>query len=137
MSLTPGDQDQSIKARKRLLYEEDDLPASPAVTPPVVERKPFRAYLRETPAQPLSTGMKALVWGSAILVGLLFAASVWKAQQPRKKTQTRRPSRTAVFSRDCVPSVCIAPHTLASGGLNRSARVWYGLYATVSDALNA
>ncbi len=86
MSISPGDQDQSIKDRRRLLYDDEELPSQGAK--PSVESKPFVAHLRSTPAAPLGGGMKALLWGMGIVVALLFAASVWKSQNP-----TLRPGR--------------------------------------------
>ncbi|HMB06238.1 MAG TPA: hypothetical protein VKP69_21200 [Isosphaeraceae bacterium] len=65
-------QEQSIKARKDELFEG---------RPRGVEgggglRRPFRAYLYETPAAPLSLGVKASLWGAGAVVGLLFVAAI-------------------------------------------------------------
>lgn len=78
----PREQDQSIKDRKRLLYEDDDLPVSSA---PTVASKPFSVYLNETPAAPLSGGIKAALWAVGIVVGLLLAGAAWKSQRPKEK----------------------------------------------------
>ena len=80
------EQEQSIKDRKKLIYD-DDPTALP--TGPVAERKPFKIYLRETPAQPLSTGLKAALWAAGIAVVLLLAGAIWKASRPKPKPSPR------------------------------------------------
>jgi hypothetical protein len=64
-------QDQSIKVRKSQLFEAAQ-PAGPATA----AVKPFAEYVRETPAAPLSPGVKAWLWGVAALVALLFLAAL-------------------------------------------------------------
>jgi hypothetical protein len=63
-------QEQSIKARKSELFEEEvrESEGGPA--------RPFRAYLETTPATPLSLGIKASLWSMGVVVGLLFVAGV-------------------------------------------------------------
>jgi hypothetical protein len=62
-------QDQSIKARKKELFvEEQDLQTGP--------RKKLRDYLKETPAAPLSKNVKLSLWGSAVPVVLLFGIAL-------------------------------------------------------------
>jgi hypothetical protein len=61
-------QEQSIKARKTELFEEESRDGEGG---PV---RPFRAYLETTPAAPLSLGVKASLWSAGVLVGLLFVA---------------------------------------------------------------
>ena len=79
----PREQEQSIKDRKRLLYEADEWP-----TQRQAEGKPFAEHLRETPADPVPTGIKAALWAAGIVAGLLLAAAGWKLSQPREKAQT-------------------------------------------------
>jgi hypothetical protein len=63
-------QDQSIKARKKELFvEEQDLQTGP--------RKKLRDYLKDTPAAPLSKNVKLSLWGSAVPVVLLFIAALF------------------------------------------------------------
>lgn len=86
MSLGSGrEQEQSIRARKELLFEEDDLPArGPAAAP----TRPFPDYLRTTPAAPLSGVTRAMLWGAGLLVVVLFVASIFKggaSKAPRGK----------------------------------------------------
>jgi hypothetical protein len=78
----PREQEQSIKDRKKLLFDDDPFPVP---TGPAVERKPFAVYLQKTPAQPLSTGVKALLWAAGIVVGLLLAGAAWRSSQPKVK----------------------------------------------------
>jgi hypothetical protein len=88
-------QEQAIKARKNELFEEEARNAEEGVGPV----RPFRAYLRETPAAPLSLGVKASLWGTGAVVGLLFVAAIASGHGTRAKvptglvipTTTRRP----------------------------------------------
>ena len=92
----PREQEQSIKDRKRLLYDDDDAPVSALA----VERKPFSVYLRETPARPLSGGVKAALWAAAIIAALLLAGAVMKSTQgkpPSKKRAELMPVRSSVI----------------------------------------
>jgi hypothetical protein len=93
----PGDQDQSIKDRRKLLFDEEELLAKPDTNASVV-RKPFRTYLAETPAAPTSAGMNWLVWGAVAIVALLFAASIWKSQQPRNERRRSRASESRAYT---------------------------------------
>ena len=91
----PREQEQQIKERKRLLYDADDTPAFGSA-----DRKPFSVYLRETPAAPLSGGVKAALWGTAILVALLLAGALMKSMQGKapKSTKKRAEVRPASIS---------------------------------------
>ncbi len=95
-------QDQSIKARKKELFvEEQDLQTGP--------RKKLRDYLKETPAAPLSKNVKLSLWGSAVPVVLLFVAallssgsrSTAKAKAPEEMIipQRAKPAPPLVTSR--------------------------------------
>lgn len=66
------EQEHSIKVRSKELYVE--------VTPeaPLKTTKPFPVYLRETPAQPLSSGIRAIFWVLGLIVALLFLAALWR-----------------------------------------------------------
>jgi hypothetical protein len=77
-------QEQSIKARKNELFEEEARNAEEGVGPV----RPFRAYLRETPAAPLSLGVKASLWGTGAVVGLLFVAAIAGGHGTRAKVPT-------------------------------------------------
>ena len=50
-------QERSIKNREQEIFD-DSLPEVEARPP----ARPFAEYLRETPADPLSTGVKAILW---------------------------------------------------------------------------
>jgi len=86
MALDPPDQrtqEQSIKARKHDLYDDEpDLSTGP--------RRPFRDCLRETPADPLSTPIKALLWAVGTIVILLLIAAL--VTGGNKKPKPRRTS---------------------------------------------
>jgi hypothetical protein len=83
------EQEQSIKDRKRLLYDADDPIASSA---PTGDRKPFALHLRETPAARLPTPIKAALWGAGVLVTLLLAAAVYKATQHKAPPSKAAPA---------------------------------------------
>jgi hypothetical protein len=71
----PREQEQSIKARKKLLFDDDE--DAPAAAPrELVVRKPFREYLQTTPAAPLSGGVKAALWAAGVVVLLLLIAAL-------------------------------------------------------------
>ena len=90
-----SDQEISIKAREHELYVKS--PADENARP----TKPFPVYLRETPAEPLSSATKAILWVVGIVVALLFLAAVWRVSQGhlnKTSTKTGLPaSKTAVF----------------------------------------
>jgi hypothetical protein len=76
------EQEHSIKVRSNELYVED-------TQAPAQVTKPFPVYLRETPAQPLSAGIKAIFWTLGIIVALLFVAALWRVahrQVPKRPT---------------------------------------------------
>ena len=66
------EQEISIKSRAHEVFAKSE-PAGPRRP-----TKPFPVYLRETPASPMSAAVKAGLWFTAIIVGLLFLAAVWK-----------------------------------------------------------
>lgn len=86
----PREQEQSIKDRKALLFDQETF--ENAASGP---SKPFRLYLRETPPQPLSPGIKALLWTVAVVVLLLLLAAAIKSQRPKT------PVRAVVFTSAC------------------------------------
>jgi hypothetical protein len=75
------EQEHSIKERSHALFVEEELVATPVPT------KPFEVYLRETPARPLSPGVKAIFWVLGIIVGVLFLLALWRLSHHH----TRRP----------------------------------------------
>src|SRR5689334_2158571 len=72
--------DRLAQAREELF--EDLGPAGPGADGP---RKPFADYVRETPAEPLSGGVKALLWAAAIVVALILVAALTLGPRPRGK----------------------------------------------------
>jgi hypothetical protein len=66
-----SEQEISLKTRAHEVFAK----AIPDDGPPT---KPFPFYLRETPAQPMSSTVKAALVFTAIIVGLLFLAAIWK-----------------------------------------------------------
>ena len=99
------EQELSIKEREQELYDEPHE-AQP-VKPPV---KPFPIYLRETPAVPLSSGVKATLWIVGILVLLLLLVALWRTQRP---SRTRRSSAAARASAMMAP--LFSPITARAG----------------------
>ena len=65
-------QEQSIKDRKKQLYDSDAAPVSQG------SARPFKEFLRETPAAPLSGGVKAALWAVGVVVAILLAAALMK-----------------------------------------------------------
>lgn len=67
------EQELSIKEREQQLFVES---SEDQLQGPV---RPFAEYLRETPAAPLSTEVKVLLWIIGVVVAILFAGAIWKA----------------------------------------------------------
>lgn len=80
---TEPNEEQSIKARSHLIYDNESKPAEPK-TP----HKPFAVYLRETPPTPLSIGIKALLGVIAVVVGLLLIAAMIRGTRPKAATKS-------------------------------------------------
>ena len=81
----PREQEQSIKARKREIFEEELHDDGP--------RRPFSAYIAETPPAPLSSVQKgALVAAGVVVVLLLLAALL---TMPGVRSQPRPAPRPA------------------------------------------
>ena len=87
------EQDQSIKDRKRLLYE-DDAPLASSVKP---QSKPFALYLRETPAAPLALWVRAALWAAGLVVAMLLVGAVMKSMRA-KETPKRKAERASTSS---------------------------------------
>ena len=68
------EQELSIRERKQLLFEADEIPASADAVP----RRPFAEYLRSTPAAPLSPAAKGSLYAAGAVVLLLFLAALLK-----------------------------------------------------------
>ncbi|MFO0956064.1 MAG: hypothetical protein U0800_01210 [Isosphaeraceae bacterium] len=79
--------DRELKDRQKQLYGES--PSAGAQAP----RKAFAEFLKETPAAPLSPGLKAALIAAAVVVGLAFLASLYKGLAARP-----RPARREVTS---------------------------------------
>jgi len=104
------EQEQSIKARAHELYVEPERPAS------VKPVKPFPVYLRETPAVPLSTSTKVVLWIVAMIVALLFLAALWRVSirhGPRRPAGVPRPTAGTVMRQS--PAGSAARASTASG----------------------
>jgi hypothetical protein len=89
-----SEQEISIKAREHELYVKPD---SEADEKPV---KPFEVYLRETPAEPLSSITKAILAIVSIIVGLLFLGALWRAtthRPPAVRPKTAQPTVRAAW----------------------------------------
>ncbi len=66
------EQEISIKSRAHEVFAKAEPDPRGRLT------KPFPVYLRETPASPMSGVVRAILVFAAIIVGMLFLASVWK-----------------------------------------------------------
>jgi len=88
----PREQEQSIKARKREIFEEQHDSDSP--------RRPFSAYLAETPPAPLSSAQKAGLVAVGALVVLLLLAALLTMPGPRSQPRpAARPAATPAKGR--------------------------------------
>jgi hypothetical protein len=76
-------QEQSIKERKNELFEVD-----PSLQAPTGPRKSFQECLRETPADPLTTPVKALLWtvGTIVILLLIIALVTGGGQKPKPRS---------------------------------------------------
>lgn len=63
--------DQSIKARKGHLFE------SPKSAEGTVKARAFSEYVKNTPPAPMAPAVKVALWAVAVLVTLLFLASLF------------------------------------------------------------
>jgi hypothetical protein len=64
-------QEQSIKARKHQLFEAD-APVE------VGSGRPFKEFVRTTPATPLSGLIKAVLWTAGVVVVLVLVGALFK-----------------------------------------------------------
>jgi hypothetical protein len=85
------EQERSIKDREQELFVERE--EAPPEKPPV---KPFAIYLRETPADPMATEVKVLLWIIAIVVLLLFVGALWRTQRASRSRVRESPPQQSV-----------------------------------------
>jgi hypothetical protein len=90
----PREQEQSIRARKEQLYEEDEAPKAEAAAKAT---KPFEVYLREVPATPLSATTKLILWSVGAVVVLLLIVTLLRTtgRQPTAPRKAEAPLRPA------------------------------------------
>jgi hypothetical protein len=81
-------QEQSIKARKNELFEEE----APVF---LNSSRPFRDFLRETPAEPLSGAAKAMLWVAGVIVAVLLVAALSKSFHSSSKAGPRPVKKVA------------------------------------------
>src|SRR5208282_3698818 len=86
------EQELSIRERKQELFVEPQ--DTPAAEPPV---KPFPIYLRETPANPIATEVKVVLWIVGIAVLLLFGVALWRTHRPSRLRRTSSTTKAAVI----------------------------------------
>ncbi len=77
-------QEQSIKARKSELFEEE---AKPEPTGP---RLPIEEYLKKTPATPLAKSVRIAIYVGWVLVALLFFGAIISLAVHSKRRPARR-----------------------------------------------
>ncbi len=96
------EQEHSIKARGKELYVGR---LKPVESPP---SKPFLTYLRETPAQPLSTFTKVVLWIAGIVVAVLLLAALWRVSHRyglgRRAPKSPEPAAETAIPGDSDPS---------------------------------
>lgn len=68
-----------MKARKAQLFEADERPPEAPSGP----NRPFREYLRDTPAAPLPTWAKASLWAAGLIVAALLVLALARMNRPR------------------------------------------------------
>lgn len=109
------EQEVSIRQREGELFHDEVEVASTTA-------KPFAEYLRETPAAPLTTWVKAVLWATGVVVALLLVAALWRLQS-KSAPQARGGARSKQSSR-FEPSPSVSPFRLGSlcvANLDRSA----------------
>src|SRR5271157_1663231 len=99
------EQELSIREREQELFVEPQ--DTPAAEPPV---KPFPIYLRETPAHPMSTEVKVILW----IVGI----ALWRTQRPSRLRRASSATKAAVM--DVAPLLFTA--SLCKRGEPKNAR---------------
>ena len=77
----------SIKRRKNQLFEADE----PVRSASKGETRTFQECLRTTPAAPLSSTVKAILYVTGAVVVLILVVALVKPAQPRKKPQASHP----------------------------------------------
>ena len=85
------EQELSIREREQELFVEPQ--ETPTEKPPV---KPFPIYLRETPANPMSSAVKVILWIVGIAVLLLFCVALWRTQRPSRLPRAPAARKAAV-----------------------------------------
>ena len=108
------EQEHSIKVRSNELYVED-TPVAPAAGHQAVPGLPA-----QTPAQPLTAGLKAIFWTLGIIVALLFLAALWRVSHRHvPKRTTGKTGAEAVGmpdpGRDRVKLADLSPGVVARG----------------------
>jgi hypothetical protein len=81
-------QEQSIKARKNQLFDDD----TPVFTG---SDRPFKEFLRETSATPLSPAIRAMLWAAALLVVVMLVAALFKKFNSQTKGGPRPAPKAA------------------------------------------
>jgi hypothetical protein len=84
------EQELSIKEREQELFLEPQ--EAQAARQNV---KPFAVYLRETPADPISSYVRAILWAAGVIVLILLALALWRAQRSSRRRPRPRASEAA------------------------------------------
>ena len=87
-----SEQELSIREREREIFVEPR--ETPVAVPPV---KPFPIYLRETPADPMSSEVTVILWIVGVAVLLLFCVALWRTQRPSRPRRTSGATKAAVM----------------------------------------
>lgn len=84
-------QDQSIKARKTQLFDENPLDESLAT-------QSFAHYLKSTPPAPLASWVRIALWALGAVVLLLFLAAIFSVRHGTARGKTSDGSRDVTSS---------------------------------------
>jgi hypothetical protein len=106
------EQELSIRDREQELFVEVQDNSAPEPTV-----KPFPIYLRETPAYPISTEVKVILWIVGIAVLLLFGVALWRTQRPPRPLRTPAATKAAVLDVAPLPPTHCRPWKGQPAGL--------------------
>ena len=94
--------DQSIKSRKFQLFESQKSGEE------TTKARTFAEYVKDTPPTPMSPAVKAGLWAVAVIVALLFLASIFsgrsRGSKPRQTWNANRAPVVVMLENQAVPS---------------------------------
>jgi hypothetical protein len=101
------EQELSIREREQELFDEPQPQAASREA-----TRPFADYLRETPADPLSTPTKVILWAVGIVVLILFIVAIVRPPRSARPGSRSASPRRASVAVACPPlPVAYPDHT--------------------------